>query len=74
MVSFFIYLIWFWLLCCYLVSNMVVFFFMILLFGVSFGVLVLDELLTLNFIIGVVLVLLGIILVSSEVWLCWCIS
>ncbi|MNE98937.1 hypothetical protein D3C76_1171220 [compost metagenome] len=38
------------------------------LFGVTFGVLLLDEPLSLNFIAGAVLVLLGISLVSSEQW------
>ncbi|QTN45576.1 DMT family transporter [Ectopseudomonas mendocina] len=68
-VSFFTYLAWFWLLRRYLASNMAVFSFMTPLFGVTFGVLVLDEPLTLNFVIGAVLVLSGITLVSSEAWL-----
>ncbi|QTS84389.1 DMT family transporter [Ectopseudomonas khazarica] len=68
-VSFFTYLAWFWLLRRYLASNMAVFSFMTPLFGVTFGVLVLDEPLTLNFIIGAALVLAGIMLVSSERWL-----
>ncbi|MGP0170942.1 DMT family transporter [Pseudomonas sp. NCHU5208] len=68
-VSFFSYLTWFWLLRRYLASNMAVFSFMTPLFGVTFGVLVLDEPLTLNFIIGAALVLSGITLVSSEAWL-----
>ena len=69
LVSFFTYLAWFWLLRRYLASNMAVFSFMTPLFGVTFGVLVLDEPLTLNFIIGAALVLAGIMLVSSERWL-----
>ncbi|WP_161867080.1 DMT family transporter [Pseudomonas yangonensis] len=68
-VSFFTYLTWFWLLRRYLASNMAVFSFMTPLFGVSFGVLVLDEPLTLNFIAGAALVLSGITLVSGEAWL-----
>lgn len=68
-VSFFSYLAWFWLLRRYLASNMAVFSFMTPLFGVSFGVLVLDEPLSLNFIIGALLVLTGISLVSSDTWL-----
>ncbi|MBH3338409.1 DMT family transporter [Pseudomonas mendocina] len=68
-VSFFTYLAWFWLLRRYLASNMAVFSFMTPLFGVTFGVLVLHEPLTLNFVIGAVLVLSGITLVSSEAWL-----
>ncbi len=68
-VSFFSYLAWFWLLRRYLASNTAVFSFMTPLFGVTFGVLVLDEPLTLNFVAGAVLVLLGISLVSSHAWL-----
>lgn len=68
-VSFFSYLAWFWLLRRYLASNMAVFSFMTPLFGVTFGVLVLYEPLTLNFVAGAVLVLLGISLVSSDAWL-----
>lgn len=67
-VSFFSYLAWFWLLRRYLASNMAVFSFMTPLFGVSFGVLILDEPLTRNFVIGALLVLLGIMLVSNHAW------
>lgn len=66
MVLFVSYFCWFWLLCCYLVNNLVIFFFMIFLFGVIFGVLLLGELFSLNFVVGVVLVFVGIILVSGE--------
>ncbi|MCY1288074.1 putative cystine transporter YijE [compost metagenome] len=68
LVSFFSYFAWFWLLRRYLASNIGVFSFMTPLFGVTFGVLLLDEPLTFNFIAGAVLVLLGITLVSSEQW------
>ncbi|MCR8932506.1 MULTISPECIES: DMT family transporter [unclassified Pseudomonas] len=68
-VSFFSYLVWFWLLRRYLAANLAVFSFMTPLFGVTFGVLLLGEQLTLNFIIGAVLVLLGITFVSAEQWL-----
>lgn len=68
-VSFLSYLAWFWLLRRYLASNMAVLSFMTPLFGVTFGVLLLDEPLSLNFIVGAVLVLLGILLVSNHVWL-----
>lgn len=67
-VSFFSYLAWFWLLRRYLASNMAAFSFMTPLFGVSFGVLILDEPLTANFVAGAVLVLLGIMLVSNHAW------
>ncbi|WMJ01501.1 DMT family transporter [Pseudomonas chlororaphis subsp. aurantiaca] len=68
-VSFFSYLTWFWLLRRYLAANLAVFSFMTPLFGVTFGVLLLDEPLSLNFVIGAVLVLLGITFVSAEQWL-----
>ncbi|MFY0730232.1 DMT family transporter [Pseudomonas sp. NFX15] len=68
-VSFFSYLVWFWLLRRYLAANLAVFSFMTPLFGVTFGVLLLDEKLTLNFIVGAVLVLAGITFVSAEQWL-----
>ena len=67
-VSFVSYLIWFWLLRRYLASNLAVFSFMTPLFGVTLGVLILDEPLSLNFVGGAVLVLLGITLVSGEAW------
>ena len=68
-VSFFSYLIWFWLLRRYLAANLAVFSFMTPLFGVTFGVLLLGEQLTVNFVVGAVLVLLGITFVSAEQWL-----
>lgn len=68
-VSFASYLTWFWLLRKYLASNLAVFAFMTPLFGVTFGVLLLGEPLSGNFVLGAVLVLLGITLVSAEQWL-----
>jgi drug/metabolite transporter (DMT)-like permease len=68
-VSFFSYLIWFWLLRRYLAANLAVFSFMTPLFGVTFGVVLLGEELSLNFVIGAVLVLAGITFVSAEQWL-----
>ena len=68
-VSFFSYLVWFWLLKRYMASNLAVFSFMTPLFGVTFGVLVLNEPLSANFIVGAVLVLLGITCVSAEQWI-----
>ena len=67
-VSFFSYLMWFWLLKRYLASNLAVFSFMTPLFGVTFGVFILDEPLSFNFAVGAVLVLLGITFVSAEQW------
>ncbi|MBU2322278.1 MAG: DMT family transporter [Gammaproteobacteria bacterium] len=69
LVSFVSYLAWFWLLRRYLASNMAVFSFMTPLFGVTFGVLILDEPLSLSFVMGAVLVLFGIMLVSNHAWL-----
>ncbi|WP_375766526.1 DMT family transporter [Archangium gephyra] len=68
-VSFASYLAWFWLLRRYLASNLAVFSFMTPLFGVTMGVLILDEPLTVNFVLGALLVLAGIGLVSGEAWL-----
>lgn len=68
-VSFASYLAWFWLLRRYLASNLAVFSFMTPLFGVTLGVLILGEPLTLNFVLGALLVLGGIGLVSGEAWL-----
>ncbi len=67
-VSFFSYLTWFWLLRKYLASNLAVFSFITPMFGVTFGVLLLDEPLSLNFVFGAICVLLGITLVSAEQW------
>lgn len=67
-VSFFSYLTWFWLLRRYLASNLAVFSFITPLFGVTFGVLVLDEPLSANFVLGALMVLLGVVLVSAEPW------
>lgn len=67
-VSFISYLTWFWLLRKYLASNLAVFSFITPLFGVTFGVLLLDEPLSVNFVVGALMVLLGVILVSAEPW------
>ena len=67
-VSFVSYLTWFWLLRKYLASNLAVFSFITPLFGVTFGVVLLDEPLSLNFVLGAVLVLVGVIMVSAEAW------
>ncbi|MFP5425627.1 MAG: DMT family transporter [Gammaproteobacteria bacterium] len=67
-VSFVSYLTWFWLLRKYLASNLAVFSFITPLFGVTFGVLLLGEPLSVNFVLGAVMVLCGVILVSAEPW------
>lgn len=67
-VSFASYLIWFWLLKEYLASRLGVFSFLTPLFGVLFGVILLNEKIELNFIVGTVLVMLGIMVVSMQGW------
>ncbi len=67
-VSFVSYLTWFWLLRKYLASNLAVFSFITPLFGVTFGVLVLGEPLSVNFVLGALMVLAGVVLVSAEPW------
>ena len=66
-VSFASYLVWFSLLRRYLASRLVVFSFMTPLFGVAFGVLLLHEPLSLSFVVGALLVLVGIAMVSRAV-------
>ena len=68
-VSFLSYLVWYWLLRRYLASILAVFSFMTPLFGVTFGVLILQESLSLAFVLGAALVMLGILLVSQHAWL-----
>jgi drug/metabolite transporter (DMT)-like permease len=67
-VSFASYLIWFWLLKEYLASRLGVFSFLTPLFGVLCGVVLLNEKIELNFIVGTVLVMLGIMVVSLHGW------
>lgn len=68
-ISFASYLTWFWLLKKYLASRLGVFSFLTPLFGMLFGVWLLDEPLEANFIAGTVLVLAGVALVSGYGWL-----
>jgi drug/metabolite transporter (DMT)-like permease len=68
-VSFASYLAWFWLLRKYLASRLGVFSFLTPLFGVAFGVWLLDEPLEANFLVGALLVCAGIVLVSGNGWL-----
>lgn len=68
-VSFASFLAWFWLLRNYLASRLGVFSFLTPLFGIIFGVLLLDENIEANFIFGTALVLLGILVVSLQGWL-----
>lgn len=65
-VSFASYLAWFWLLRRYQASNLAVFSFMTPLFGVTAGVLVLNERADVSFAVGAALVLAGILIVSAR--------
>jgi drug/metabolite transporter (DMT)-like permease len=68
-VSFASYLAWFWLLRHYLASRLGVFSFLTPLFGVAFGVWLLDEPLEPGFLVGALLVCAGIVLVSGYGWI-----
>jgi len=68
-VSFASFLVWFWLLRNYLASRLGVFSFMTPLFGMGFGVWLLNETLDPSFFIGALFVIAGIILVSGYGWL-----
>jgi len=63
-VAFASFLAWFWLLTRYLASRLTVFSFLTPLFGVGFGVLLLDERLSLTFGFAALLVVTGIVLVN----------
>jgi len=63
-VSFGALLLWFWLLRRYLASRLGVFSFLSPLFGVLFGALLLGEPLSINFVIGSVAIVAGVVLVS----------
>jgi len=64
LVSFVTLLTWFWLLRRYLASRLSVFSFMTPLFGVTFGVLLLDDPMDVWFVAGALLVTVGILLVN----------
>lgn len=68
-VSFASFLVWFWLLTKYLASRLGVFSFMTPLFGIAFGVWLLNEPLESSFLAGAMLVIAGIVLVSGYGWL-----
>ena len=65
-VSFASYLAWFWLLRHYWASRLGVFSFLTPLFGIAFGVGLLDEPVETNFLVGALLVLIGVVLVSGD--------
>mgnify|MGYP000131368095 CR=1 FL=1 len=64
LISFGSYLLWFWLLKHYLASRLGVFSFLTPLFGIAFGVMILNEPVESGFIAGTVMVMLGVIIVS----------
>jgi len=68
-VAFISFLAWFWLLRKYLASRLGVFSFMTPLFGIFFGVWLLNEPLDPSFLAGAVLVAVGIVLVSGYSWI-----
>lgn len=68
-ISFASYLIWFWLLKKYLASRLGVFSFLTPIFGLIFGVWLLNETVELNFIVGTAMVMCGVIMVSLQGWL-----
>lgn len=63
-IAFASFLVWFWMLRRYLASRLTVFSFLTPLFGVGFGVLVLDDPLDARFVAGAALVMLGVIMVN----------
>lgn len=65
-VAFASYLVWFWLLTRYLAARLAVFSFLTPLFGVAFGVAILGEMLSPQFVAAAVLVGLGIALVNRR--------
>ena len=67
-VSFASFLVWFWLLRHYLASRLGVFSFLTPLFGMVFGVWLLNEPIEMSFLLGAVPVLIGIVLVSGGGW------
>ena len=60
--------VWFWLLRHYLASQLGVFSFVTPLFGVVFGIWLLDEPLEMSFVLGALLVLAGVVLVTNHAW------
>ncbi len=64
-IAFVSYLVWFWLMKTYSASKLSIASFLTPIFGVAFGVLVLDETVTVHFTGGAVLILIGIALVNG---------
>lgn len=65
-IAFASYLVWFWMLRRYLASRLSVFSFLTPLFSVTFGVLLLHESVSMQFLAGAVLILAGIMLVNRR--------
>ena len=63
-VAFFSYLVWFWMLRKYLASRLSVFSFLTPMFGVGFGVVLLDDPLDPRFVAGAMLVMVGVVMVN----------
>ncbi len=63
-IAFFSLLVWFWLLTHYLASRLATFTFLTPLFGVAFGVLLLNDPLDLAFVVGAALVIVGVSIVN----------
>ena len=68
LISFISYLAWFWLLKQYLASSLGVFSFLTPLFGGLFGVWLLNESLSQSFMVGAILVMLGVLMVNAQGW------
>lgn len=68
-VAFASFLVWFWLLRRYFAAELGVLSLLTPLFGVAFGVLLLGEPLTAAFVIGALLVLVGLLVVNAQGWL-----
>ena len=64
-ISFFTLLVWFWLLTHYLASRLAAFTFLTPLFGVAFGVMLLDDPLDTAFVLGALLVIVGVSIVNK---------
>lgn len=63
-VAFISFLLWFWLLRRYLASRLSVFSFLTPMFGVGFGVLLLNDPLDMRFLLGAALVMVGVVMVN----------
>lgn len=67
--SFFSLMLWFWLLRKYLANALGVFSFLTPILGMVFGVIFLNEHIEMNFILGSILVMLGVLIMSLHMWI-----